>query len=179
MSPDLDASSASSADPDDAYDRLRRRVLWKLPTGLYVVGARDGDRRNGMTLNLAMQVSTSPKLVAIAVRCDAFTHELIAAGGAFSLNVLDRQDRALVRRFVKPVAVDIAAMTMNEVPYFDGSTGVPVLSGALAYVECEVREQVDCGDHSLFVGEVVDAAFLSDESTDVLRMEDTRMNYGG
>jgi len=38
------------ADPDE-YDRLRRRVLWTMPSGLYVVGSRDGERRNGMTLN--------------------------------------------------------------------------------------------------------------------------------
>ncbi|MDQ1490398.1 MAG: hypothetical protein QOJ23_2912 [Actinomycetota bacterium] len=35
----------------EEYDKLRRRVLWKMPYGLYVVGARDGERRNGMTLN--------------------------------------------------------------------------------------------------------------------------------
>ena len=40
------------ADPD-AYDRLRRRVLWTMPYGLYIVGSRDGDRRNAMTLNWA------------------------------------------------------------------------------------------------------------------------------
>ena len=37
-------------DPE-TYDRLRRRVLWTMPSGLYVVGSRDGDRRNAMTLN--------------------------------------------------------------------------------------------------------------------------------
>jgi flavin reductase (DIM6/NTAB) family NADH-FMN oxidoreductase RutF len=35
----------------DEYDRLRRRVLWTMPSGLYVVGSRDGERRNAMTLN--------------------------------------------------------------------------------------------------------------------------------
>ncbi len=35
----------------DEYDRLRRRVLWTLPYGLYIVGSRAGERRNGMTLN--------------------------------------------------------------------------------------------------------------------------------
>jgi hypothetical protein len=35
------------------------------------------------------------------------------------------------------------------------------------------------GDHTLFVGEVVDCEFQRAEDTNVLRMEDTRMNYGG
>src|SRR4051795_10546888 len=90
------------ADPD-TYDRLRRRVLWTMPSGLYVVGSRDGDRRNGMTLNWATQVSSDPKLLAIAVQQDAFPHELIAASSVFTLNIIDREDRAIVRKFTKPV----------------------------------------------------------------------------
>ena len=53
-------------DPEE-YDRLRRRVLWSLPTGLFVVGSRAGARRNLMTCNWVMQVATTPKLVAVAV----------------------------------------------------------------------------------------------------------------
>jgi flavin reductase (DIM6/NTAB) family NADH-FMN oxidoreductase RutF len=56
------------------YDKLRRRVLWSLPYGLYVVGSRDGDRRNFMTLNWATQVSFEPKLVSIGVEKPALTH---------------------------------------------------------------------------------------------------------
>ena len=51
----------------DEYDRLRRRVLWSMPSGLYVVGSRAGDRRNGMTLNWATQVGFDPKLLGISV----------------------------------------------------------------------------------------------------------------
>ena len=40
-----------SEDQQDEYDRVRRRVLWTLPSGLYVVGSRAGERRNGMTIN--------------------------------------------------------------------------------------------------------------------------------
>ncbi len=62
------------------YDKLRRRVLWTLPYGLYVVGSRAGERRNGMTLNWATQVSFEPKLLGIGVEKAALTHELIANG---------------------------------------------------------------------------------------------------
>jgi flavin reductase (DIM6/NTAB) family NADH-FMN oxidoreductase RutF len=168
------------ADPDE-YDRLRRRVLWKMPSGLYVVGTTDkGERRNAMTLNFATQLSFDPKWIGIGVEREAYTHELISTAGVFSLCVIDREDRAIVRKFTKPVAVDLAARTLNEFPYFDGAiTSAPVLAQAVAYVECEVRQTVEIGDHSLFLGEVVNAAFLKDEDTPVLRMEDTRMNYGG
>jgi flavin reductase (DIM6/NTAB) family NADH-FMN oxidoreductase RutF len=168
------------ADPDE-YDRLRRRVLWKMPSGLYVVGSTDkAERRNAMTLNFATQLSFDPKWVGIGVEREALTHDLISVAGVYSLCLVNRDDRAIVRKFTKPVDVDLGAHTLNGFPYFDGSvTGSPVLTQAVAYVECEVRQTVEIGNHTLFLGEVVNAAFLADEETPVLRMEDTRMNYGG
>lgn len=164
----------------EEYDKLRRRVLWKMPYGLYVVGTRSGIERNFMTLNWATQVSFEPKLVGIGVEKDAFTHGLIAEGGVFSLNVLSREDRAIVRKFVKPVEVDLESRTLNGFPFHEGRTGAPILDQAVAYVDCEVRNPVDCGGHTFFIGEVMDAAFaVEDEETEVLRMEDTRMSYGG
>ena len=113
------------ADPDE-YDRLRRRVLWKMPSGLYVVGSTDkAERRNGMTLNWATQVSFDPKWIGIGVEQGALTHELISASGVFS-----KHDRSrgppIVRKFTKPVEVDLAAHTLNGFPYIDGVTGAPV-----------------------------------------------------
>jgi flavin reductase (DIM6/NTAB) family NADH-FMN oxidoreductase RutF len=169
-------------DTDDEkaeYDKLRRRVLWSLPYGLYVVGSRDGDRRNLMTLNWATQVSFEPKLVGIGVEKTAVTHELITAGGVFSLNTIDREERAVVRKFTKPVEVDLDAMTLNGFPFRDGASGTPILAQAVAWVDCEVRQPVDTGGHTFFIGEVVDCGFHADEATPVLRMEDTRMSYGG
>ena len=166
------------ADPEE-FDKLRRRVLWTMPSGLYVVGSRAGDRRNGMTLNWATQLSFNPKLLGVAVENEAVTRELIAEGGAFSLCILDLEDRAVVRKFTKPVEVDAEASTLNGFPFHDGVTGVPILDQAVAYVECRVQDTLELGDHTLFVGEVVDAGFQKPEDTPVLRMEDTRMNYGG
>ncbi len=163
----------------EEYDKLRRRVLWTLPYGLYVVGSRAGVRRNAMTLNWATQVSFEPKLVAISVEKPAVTHALIAEGGVFSLNLVDREDRAIVRKFTKPVEVDLEARTLNGFGFHDGRSGAPVLDQAVAFIDCSLRRSVDLGNHTLFVGEVVDAGFQKPEGTPVLRMEDTRMNYGG
>ncbi len=166
------------ADPEE-YDKLRRRVLWAMPYGLYVVGSRSGDQRNLMTLNWVTQLSFDPKLLGIAVERGALTERLIGEGAVFSLCMIDREDRAIVRKFTKPVEVDAAAATMNGFAYHDGRTGAPVLDQAVAFVECEVRQEVPTGSHTLFVGEVVDAGFQKPEGTAVLRMEDTRMIYGG
>ncbi len=166
-------------DPAD-YDKLRRRVLWKFPSGLYVIGSRSGTRRNLMTANWVGQVSFEPKLVGVSVEKDALTHELITAGGAFTVNLVDREDRAIIRKFTKPVEEDAAAGTLNGFAFHDAAvTGAPVLDQAVAFVDCQVRQAVDVGGSTLFLGEVVDAAFQKAEETEVLRMEDTRMNYGG
>ena len=163
----------------DEYDRMRRRALWTMPYGLYIVGSRHGDRRNGMTTNWVTQVSFDPKLVAISVEESAVTHDLIAGAGSFALTTIAREDRAIVRKFTKPVEVDTDAGTLNGFAYHDGVTGAPILDQAPAYFDCEVRQTVEVGNHSLFIGEVVDCGFQADEDTPVLRMEDTRMNYGG
>jgi flavin reductase (DIM6/NTAB) family NADH-FMN oxidoreductase RutF len=165
-------------DPEE-YDKLRRRVLWRMPSGLYVLGTRAGERRNGMTVNWASQVSFEPKLVAVSVEEHAFTHELLVEGGVFSVNLLSVEDRAVVRKFTKPVEADLVARTLNGFAFRDGASGAPVLDLAVAWVDCEIRQQVELGGHSLFVGEVVDAGFQTDEETPVLSMGDTRMNYGG
>jgi flavin reductase (DIM6/NTAB) family NADH-FMN oxidoreductase RutF len=166
------------ADPEE-YDRMRRRVLWSMPSGLYVVGSTDGaGRRNLMTLNWATEVAYEPKLVGIAVSNEAFTHELITAGGVFSLNIVDREDRAIVRKFTKPVEAD-SPTTLNGFAVHTVVTGAPVLDQAAAFLDCAVRQTVPTGDHTFFVGEIVDCGFLKAEGTEVLRMEDTRMNYGG
>ncbi len=162
------------------YDKLRRRVLWTFPSGLYVIGSRADDHRNLMTANWVTQVSFAPKLVAVSIEKEALTHQLVAGGGAFTVNVVDREDRAIVRKFTKPVDFDPAGHTLNGFAFHDAPvSGAPVLDQAVAFVDCRLRETFDVGGSSLFLGEVVDAGFQKDEATEVLRMEDTRMNYGG
>ncbi len=173
------ARVGDDAEAQAEYDKLRRRLLWTFPTGLYVLGSRAGDRRNGMTISWVTQVAFEPKLVGVGIEKPSLTHELVEQGGVFSVCTIDREDRALVRRFTKPVEVDEAARTLNGVPFHDGATGAPVLDQAVAFVDCEVRQAVDCGGHTFFLGEVVDCGFQKPEETPVLRMEDTRMSYGG
>lgn len=164
------------------YDKLRRRVLWTMPSGLYVIGSRGEDPavRHLMTANWVTQLAFAPKLLGVSVERTAITHGLIAAARCFSVSIIDREDRALVRKFTKPTEANAEAHTINDVAYVERVTGAPILSQAVAFCDCELREALEVGGHTLYVGEVVDAAFLrDDEATPVLRMEDTRMNYGG
>lgn len=131
-----------------------------------------------MTHNWAMQVAVVPKLVAVSVRRDAVSHELVSRGGAFSLSFIRRDDRAIARSFTKPAQEGPDPGMLGGHHVQPGVTGVPVLAAAAAWLECEVRTTTAAGDHTLFVGEVV-ACGAPDEEAPLLRMEDTRLNYGG
>lgn len=169
----------------DDDDRRWRRVLWSLPTGLYVVGSRAGKEVNLMTANLCVQVATSPRAIAVAIEADSKSAALIDAGRGFTVSLLARRDRQMVRRFVKPL--DTASVIWDEerpiaagdVQLRSGRTGIPALGIALGVIEVRLREFVDLSSHRLAIGEVVDVLGGDDEIGEVLRMEDTKMNYGG
>ena len=166
----------------DEFDRHRRRVLWSLPTGLYLIGSRHEAEVNLMTANLVVQVCVEPKLVGVALERDSVTAGLVSAGGAFTVSLLRRSDRALVRRFAKPVTevdrstdgvvVAMAGQRVLEV----GPQFLPVLAEAAGYLACTVTTVEQLGSHTLCIGEVAE---VGGEPADVLRMEDTRMHYGG
>jgi flavin reductase (DIM6/NTAB) family NADH-FMN oxidoreductase RutF len=175
----------ATPDPEGLEDRLRRRVLWSIPTGLFVLGSRHGDARNLMTANLVVQVATDPKLVGVSVESESHTRGLVERSGAFSVSLLRPEDKAVVRRFVKPVdAADIAvvgadSVTIRTEAVIESLTGAPILARAVAWLDCEVRQRLELGSHVLFVGEVVAVGGPEEGIPDVLAMSDTRMNYGG
>ena len=150
-----------------------------MPSGLYVLGSAAGGRRNLMTLNWATQVSTKPKLVAVSVEVGALTHQLVHDGRVFSLNILNRADRPIVRKFVKPLDETGDPHNLAGFEVAAASTGSPILAQALAWLDCEVRHEVPFDSHTLFVGEVVDCGGEPADDAEVLRVEDTRMSYGG
>jgi flavin reductase (DIM6/NTAB) family NADH-FMN oxidoreductase RutF len=149
---------------------------------LYVIGSRAGDEVNLMTANLVVQVCTEPKLVAVAIEHDAETMRLVRDGRAFSVSLLPRTDRTVVRHFAKPVvdverSEDGTVLTMmgqavNEV----GPHKLPVLASAVGYLSCPLTRTEALGSHVLCIGEVTE---VGGEPAEVLRMEDTRMHYGG
>jgi flavin reductase (DIM6/NTAB) family NADH-FMN oxidoreductase RutF len=161
------------------YDRLRRRVLWAMPSGLYVLGSQAGGRRNLMTLNWATQVAADPKLVAVSIEVAAATCGLVHDGAVFSLNILERDHRSEVRKFVKPLDDDGDPASLAGFAVRAEATGAPILDLAAAWLDCEVREEVACGSHTLFIGEVVSCGGRIGDGVEILRMEDTRMHYGG
>jgi flavin reductase (DIM6/NTAB) family NADH-FMN oxidoreductase RutF len=177
------ADDTGGADgPGEEFDRHRRRVLWALPTGLYLIGSRHGDEVNMMTANLVVQVCMEPKLVGIALERESVTAGLVTSGGGFTISLLARTERDVVRRFVKPVqevqrgpdgtVLALAGRPVTEV----GPDRLPVLASAVGYLDCRLTSAATLGSHVFCVGEV---AGVGGEPGEVLRMEDTRMHYGG
>ncbi len=157
-------------------DELLNRVTWKIPNALALVGSRSGDERNGMTTSWITQLSMEPVLLGIGVDNSAVTHRLIRDGGSFSVNLWDAEETKVFVKFSKPAVYE--GGTLNGRPIRDGMTGAPIFEDAIAWLDCEVRNSLDLGTHTLFVGEVVDAAIVDDEKRSA-SMADTRMKYGG
>lgn len=153
-------------------------VTWKIPNALALIGSRSGDRWNGMTASWITQLSMEPVLVGVGVDNKALTHQLISESGAFSVNLWPTDDTRVFVKFSKPATKE--GMTLNGRPIREGKTGVPIFEEALAWFECEVRQSLDLGTHTLFIGEIVDAGYDPDRQDErAAAMSDTRMKYGG
>ncbi len=157
-------------------DELTNRVSWKIPNALALVGSRAGDERNAMTTSWITQLSMEPVLIGIGVDNTAVTHRLISEGGSFTVNLWDSDDTRVFVKFSKPADDD--GDTLNGRPVRSATTGAPVFDEAIAWLDCEVRQAIDLGTHTLFVGELVDAA-INDDDKRAAAMSDTRMKYGG
>ncbi|MDH4116357.1 MAG: flavin reductase family protein [Acidimicrobiia bacterium] len=157
-------------------DELLNRVTWKIPNALALVGSRAGDDWNAMTTSWITQLSMEPVLIGVGVDNKAVTHRLISEGGSFTVNLWSSEDTRPFVKFSKPATKE--GMALNGRPILEGSSGAPVFEEAIAWMDCAVRQSIDFGTHTLFVGEVV-AAGINDDETRPAAMSDTRMKYGG
>jgi flavin reductase (DIM6/NTAB) family NADH-FMN oxidoreductase RutF len=157
-------------------DELINTVTWKIPNALALVGSKAGDERNAMTASWITQLAQEPVLIGVGVDVDAVTHRLITDGGSFTINLWDAEDTKVFVKFSKPATDDGSSLNGRAVR--SATTGAPVFEEAVAWMDCEVRHTLALGSHTLFVGEVVDAAVRQPDAT-AASMRDTRMKYGG
>jgi flavin reductase (DIM6/NTAB) family NADH-FMN oxidoreductase RutF len=161
----------------------KKTALRMIPYGLYVLTAESGADTAAATVNWVTQTSFAPPLVAVGVKADSHVHAVIKQANAFALNVLGKGQDAVAYTFFKPA--ERQGSTISGQPYRAGHAGAPVLTNAPAFVECRLVATVEKGDHSLFVGEVVDAGVAkppegrADEATLWLRDLGDKVFYGG
>lgn len=132
-----------------------RRVMGHFSTGVTVVTTCGADGAPyGLTANAVCSVSLRPPLVLICVDQAADSHDRIRSSGVFAINVLDgARGESLARRFA---AWDVADK-FTGIAFREERSGAPVLEDALAWLDCRVKQALDGGDHTIFLGEVAAA----------------------
>ena len=130
-----------------------RKVMGHFVTGITVVTALDGDRPQGITVNALTSVSLEPPLVVVALDRRRFITPAVHASGRYAVNVLSEDQQALSDCFAgAPVTPDRDAFC--GAAWTPGPTGLPLIDGAIATLECTVVETFSAGDHDLFIGRV-------------------------
>lgn len=131
-----------------------RQVMAQFATGVTVLTA-GGEACHGMTANAFTSVSLEPPMVLCCVSKAARMHTAIVTAGSFAVNILSADQRDLSKYFADWKRPDGMAQ-FDAVGWAPGQkTGAPLLTGALAWLECELEEVYGGGDHSIFLGRVV------------------------
>jgi flavin reductase (DIM6/NTAB) family NADH-FMN oxidoreductase RutF len=132
----------------------------KITHGVYVISTVHDGRVNAMTAAWVSRVSFVPPLVMVAVGHARFTHPMIAGSGVFAVNVLGPENMELGRHF--GLKTGRKADKFEGVDFDTRTTGSPILPGCVAWLDCRVHSQHEAGDHTLFLGEIVDAGVFDD-----------------
>jgi len=130
-------------------------ALAALTTGIYVLTVASGGVQHGMSSSWATQVSGDPILLMAAVDRQHGTHQMILDSMAFALNIVGVQSTHLEDYFYGPHSRHPDNLTGFVLER--GVTGTPLLCAALASLDCRVVSTHAAGDHTLFVGQVVEA----------------------
>jgi flavin reductase (DIM6/NTAB) family NADH-FMN oxidoreductase RutF len=130
-------------------------ALAALTTGIYVLTVRAGGIQHGMSSSWATQVSGDPVLVMAAVDRQHFTHQMILDSQAFALNIVGAQSKHLEDYFYSGQSRRQENLTPWALEI--GITGMPLLCEALASLDCRLVSTHAAGDHTLCVGEVMEA----------------------
>jgi len=155
-------------------------ALRMMPYGFYAFTTKNGDDVNAMVVNWVSQMSYSPRLVAVGIAKSAYSHGLAQEGQVFGLNLFLAEDKDAIMGVTK--SREKNPDKMNEADYTSApETGVPVLAGAAAYIECKVTQIIDIGgDHDIVIGEAINADVSKEgEASDVLSLPKIGWSYAG
>lgn len=142
---------------------MNEKTMQKLTYGLFVLTSNDGTKDNGCIINTAMQLTSNPNKIAIAVNKANYSHDIIMKTRKFNVCILSEEAQfSLFQRFGFQ-----SGRTVNK---FDGFTDykkslndLPVITqGANSYISAWVDETVDVSTHTLFIATVTDMDILND-----------------
>ena len=141
---------------------LFRQVAGCFATGVTVVTTQDRQGvPYGLTVNSFTSVSLDPPLVLVCLDNGLTGLDIFLESDRFAVNILTRDQQDISNHFAS------RGTDRSQGPYAPGQTGIPVVTGSMAWFECETVHEYAGGDHVILVGEVK-AAFLGDPGTDPL-----------
>jgi len=130
-----------------------RGVMGQFATGISVVTALEGARPHGITVNAFSSVSLEPALVMVALDRRRYITPIVRDAGRYAVNILGADQQALSDCFAHaPVSPGRDAFC--GAVWHAGSTGLPLIDGSIATLECTIVETFSAGDHDLFIGRV-------------------------
>ena len=136
-----------------------RSVLGHFPTGVTAVTAVNNGKPIGMAIGSFTSVSLDPPLVAFLPGKDSGSWKEIRESGSFCVNVMG-QDQMDVCGVMASRAEDKFA----DVAWSPASTGSPIIEGSIAFIDCQIEDIHDAGDHDIVVGRVVDLKVMESKS---------------
>jgi flavin reductase (DIM6/NTAB) family NADH-FMN oxidoreductase RutF len=154
---------------------IKKQALRTFTYGLYIVMCHDGEEVNGFTANWLTQISFEPPLLAISIENDAKSLPMILNSQHFTVNVLRTGQRSLAGTLGKSAYKH--PQKLSGIDYTLNEQGYPILSEALAWVACEVRQTTPAGDSTLVIAEVIDAGVIAEGQP--LTMVETGFKHAG
>ena len=139
-----------------------REVLTRFATGVTVVTtleqADDGPQPWGTTVNSFTGISLEPPLILVAIGKERSIHPIIERTGRFAVNILGEDSQAISDCFAGAPS-PLPRTAFCNADYALGETGLPVLDSAVAYLGCEVDRVIEAGDHTIYLGQVVETGW--------------------
>lgn len=130
-----------------------RALMRRFPSGVAVVTIDLEGERLGLTVSSLVSLSLDPPLVGVSIAKEAAMHELLRRAGSFSASLLAADQEGVAQHFARgvPPFAHWQGVPLRE------DEGAPLIARALGWLRCRVRDAEDTGDHSFFVGEVLES----------------------
>jgi len=154
----------------------KKNLLRLIPHALYILTCKTDGKVAASTVSWVTQASFKPPLVALGLKKDSFTFEMVKHAGSFALNFLGKDQKDVAQKFfkhVEPEGHSIAGEAFQESPLLKH----PIFPKMAGFLECRVVETVDKGDHAVVVAEVLEAQ--SGPLEGPLLLSSTGWHYGG
>ena len=137
------------------------KAIRKVETGVSIITTKYDNKINGIAVAWLSRASMQPPMIMISIGKTRYSHGLIKQSRIFAVNVLGKEHIELGRHFGTQSGKDIDKF--QDIEHEEKETGSPILKDAVAWLDCKVINECDAGDHTIFVGEVIDGDVISDE----------------